>query len=188
MDQGTAEDEALARLAPELFRALAAIGARTRTVEHAPVFTVEESRALRGTLPGGHTKNLFLRDRKGRLFLVVALEETAVDLKRLHARVGGQGKLSFGAPELMREVLGVEPGSVTAFAVLNDREGRATLVLDEALLAHDMVHGHPMTNRATTRIARDDLLRFFRSLGREPLVVPLEAEEATANPSDGTPS
>lgn len=177
----------LARVAPALGARLAGLGLATRTVEHPAVFTVEESRSLRGDLPGAHTKNLFLRDRKGRLFLVVALEETAVDLRTFHTRVGAQGKVSFASPEAMGEVLDVEPGSVTAFAILNDRDGRATLVLDRALLAHDILHCHPLTNRATTAIARVDLLAFFQALGRDPLVVSLEAEDGD-NAANGTSS
>ncbi len=171
-------DEALRTLAPDLADRLAALGLPTRTIAHEPVFTVEESQALRGAIAGAHTKNLFLKDKKSRLFLVVAEEDTPVDLKTLHTRIGAQGRLSFGSPEQMRERLGVEPGSVTAFGVVNDADGVVTLVLDERLLGHDIINCHPLTNRGTTSIARDHLLALFAAVSHDPLVVRLEADAA----------
>lgn len=143
------------------------------TVEHPPLFTVEESRGLRGEIPGAHTKNLFLKDRKGTIFLVVAEEETVVDLKQLHRRIGASGRLSFASGETMRALLGVEPGSVTAFGVINDRDRVVRVVLDERLTAYDIVNCHPLTNTATTSIALADLKRFFHLTGHEFLVAPL---------------
>ncbi len=169
-------DAELAELAPALAARLSELNIRTRTMVHEAVHTVEESQALRGSIPGAHTKNLFLKDKKGRLFLVVAEEATPVDLKTLHTRIGAQGRLSFGSPEQMRERLGVEPGSVTAFGVVNDGEEAVTLVLDERLLPHDILNCHPLTNRATTSIARDDLMTLFASVRHEPLVARLEAD------------
>lgn len=156
----------------DLFARLDELGIKTQTVEHAAVFTVEESEALDRQLPGGHTKNLFLKDAKGRLLLITAESRQAIDLKSLHKRLGC-ARLSFGRPELLMEVLGVTPGSVTAFALINDRERRVSFVLDRALLRHDIINCHPLTNTATTSIARDDLLRFIRSCGHEPQVVEL---------------
>lgn len=150
-------------------------GIATTTVDHPAVFTVAESQALRGSVAGGHAKNLFLKDRKGRLFLLVAEEDAVVDLKRIHEILGGQGKVSFGSAELLREVWGVEPGSVTPFGAINDTEGRVTVALDAGLIAHDRVNFHPLTNTATTTIAPDDLLAFLRATGHEPLVVELGA-------------
>ena len=112
-------------------------------MRHPPLFTVEQSRSLRGTIPGGHTKNLFLKDKKGALYLVTALEDAAIELKSLHRRLGAHGRFSFGPAELMRETLGVEPGAVTPFAAINDRAGRVTVVLDAALMAHDTINAHP---------------------------------------------
>ncbi|MBB3999769.1 Ala-tRNA(Pro) deacylase [Aureimonas pseudogalii] len=178
-------DAAMAALAPELAAFLDAAGLTTRTLAHEAVHTVEESRALRGRITGAHTKNLFLKDKKSRLFLVVAEEGTAVDLKTLHGRIGGQGRLSFAGPDQMRTHLGVEPGSVTAFGTLNDRDGAVRLVLDAALMASDIWNCHPLTNRATTSIARDDLMRFFAATGHEPLVAVLEATTAD-EPSNGS--
>ena len=154
----------------DLFALLDELGIAHHTVEHPPAFTVEDARALRGQIPGGHTKNLFLKDKKGRLWLVVADEETMVNLKELHKRIGA-ARLSFGKAELMEAVLGVAPGSVTPFALMNDRQGRVTVVLDERMMEHDALNFHPLENTATTTIARDDLLRFLGATGHEPLIV-----------------
>jgi Ala-tRNA(Pro) deacylase len=138
---------------------LAALGIETRTIEHEPVFTVAESRAVKDDIPGGHTKNLFLKDKKGQLFLVTARAEIAIDLKRLHAAIGASGRLSFGSAEQLVEVLGVEPGSVTPLAVINDIAGRVSVILDEGLLDHDWINVHPLINSMTTSLRREDLLR-----------------------------
>lgn len=160
----------------ELMTYLGGLGIEVSTLDHPALFTVAESQGLRGEIAGGHTKNLFVKDKKGRHFLVVAEESRAVDLKSLHRVIGAQGRLSFAGGDTMMEMLGVTPGSVTAFGVLNDRDGRVTVVLDEGLLAHDMVNCHPLTNTATTTIATDGLMTFFRSTGHEPLVVRLDGE------------
>ncbi|MER0239701.1 prolyl-tRNA synthetase associated domain-containing protein [Fulvimarina sp. MAC8] len=152
------------------------------TVDHPALFTVEESRAVRGEIPGAHTKNLFLKDKKGKIFLVVAEEETDVALKTLHKRIGGSGRLSFASADQMRELLGVEPGSVTAFGVVNDNDHVVNVVLDESLGAYDIVNGHPLTNTATTSLRYEDLLRFFRLTGHEILVTKLgDDDEPNAN-------
>lgn len=156
----------------DLFARLAELGIETRTVDHAPVFTVAESEKLERDLPGGHTKNLFLKDAKGKLFLVTAESHSEVNLKTLH-KILGCARLSFGKPELLMEVLGVAPGSVTAFALINDCARQVTFVLDERLTAFDTINCHPLENTATTNIARDDLLRFIRSCGHEPHIVGL---------------
>ncbi|MCJ8144361.1 prolyl-tRNA synthetase associated domain-containing protein [Ancylobacter sp. A5.8] len=161
-----------------LLARLEALGIATRTVEHPPLFTVEDSQALRGDIPGGHTKNLFLKDKKGNLFLVVVEEEAKVDLKSLHQPLGAASRLSFGSAELLEEVLGVKPGAVTAFGPVNDRQGRVTVVLDAGLMAHETVNCHPLVNTATTTIASADLIRFLRDTGHEPLIlaVPCRSE------------
>ncbi|MEM9733137.1 MAG: YbaK/EbsC family protein [Pseudomonadota bacterium] len=145
------------------------------TKDHEPVFTVDESQALRGTLAGGHTKNLFLKDKKGNYFLLTAQEDSEVNLKTLHKLLGASGRLSFGSAEKMEEYLGVTPGSVTAFGVLNDRAGAVRFAMDARLMAHDKLNCHPMTNAATTTIARDDLLTVVRASDHEPLIVDLDA-------------
>jgi Ala-tRNA(Pro) deacylase len=170
----------------DLMERLDALGIATSTVEHAPVFTVEESSALDRAIPGGHTKNLFLKDHKDRLLLVIAHAHARIDLKVL-AKSIGSGRLSFGRPDLLMKVLGVPPGSVTAFALINDNEGRVGVVLDETLLAYSTINCHPLENSATTSIARDDLLRFIRACGHEPRILYLggEASEGHASPADG---
>ena len=157
----------------DLFTFLDRLGIAHRTVTHPPLFTVEQSRALRGTIPGGHTKNLFLKDKKGMLFLVATLEDAAIELKSLHQRLGASGRFSFGSAELMRETLGLEPGAVTPFGAINDIGGRVTVVLDAAMMAHATLNYHPLVNTMTTSIARDDLVRFLQATGHEPRIVPV---------------
>ena len=155
----------------DFFAFLASLGIPHETVEHPAVFTVEESKRLRGELPGAHVKNLFVKDKKSRLFLVSALEDTVIDLKKLHELIGGTGRVSFGSAELLVETLGVTPGSVTPFAAINDTTGRVTVVLDSRLLEHERINVHPLVNTMTTGVSRDDLLRFLRATGHEPLAV-----------------
>jgi Ala-tRNA(Pro) deacylase len=162
----------------DLFDRLAELGIETRTVEHEPLFTVAESSLLERQLSGAHTKNLFLKDEDGSLFLVVALASTRVDLKALSKTVRA-GRFSFGKPDLLLEALGVPPGSVTAFAVINDTTHRVRLVFDEELMKHDTINCHPLENTATTNIARDDLLRFIRACGHEPSIAMLCAAAPT---------
>lgn len=164
-------NRAMSATPDDLFAFLANLGITAVTTTHPPLFTVAESRALRGLIPGGHTKNLFLKDRKGRLFLVVALEDAAIDLKALPAAVGASGKFSFASAELLKQHLGVEPGSVTPFGAFNDREGAVTIVLDAAMLENERLNFHPLINTMTSTIGRDDLVAFLRATGHEPLVV-----------------
>jgi Ala-tRNA(Pro) deacylase len=160
----------------QLFDRLAALGIATETVEHEAVFTVAESDRLERELPGGHTKNLFLKDAKDRLFLVVAQSHTPVDLKTLHKRIGA-ARLSFGKPDLLMEVLGVPPGSVTALSVINDDQKRVSVVVDRRLMGYERINCHPLVNTATTSLARDDLFRFMRACGHEPLVVAIDGSD-----------
>ncbi len=151
----------------ELFAQLATMGINTTTIEHPPVLTVAESSTIDIALPGAHTKNLFLKGQEGSLLLVIAISSTRVDLKYL-ARKLGIGRVSFGKPELLMETLGVTPGSVTAFSIINDNQHRVRVILDQELLAYDSVNCHPLENTATTNIALADLLRFIRETGHEP--------------------
>lgn len=157
----------------DLFSRLDALGIAHRTFEHEPLFTVAQSSKAHLEIEGAHTKNLFLKDAKDRLFLVVALHSTAVDLKRLPKLIGS-ARLSFGSAELLGQVLGVLPGSVTAFAVMNDVEGRTTVVIDRHLTHFDWINAHPLENTATTGVAREDLLRFIRACGHTPHIVDLD--------------
>ena len=154
----------------QLFAALDALGIKYSTVKHPPLFTVEQSRNLRGQIPGGHTKNLFLRDKKYAIYLVVALEDAEIDLKGLHRQLCASGRFSFGSADLMREVLGVEPGSVTPFGAINDTEGRVSVVLDAAMMEHETLNYHPLVNTMTTSIERDDLVKFLESTGHMPRI------------------
>ncbi|HET7714573.1 MAG TPA: prolyl-tRNA synthetase associated domain-containing protein [Bauldia sp.] len=153
------------------------LGIATTTVTHPPLFTVEDSRALRGEIPGAHTKNLFLKDKKDAIFLVTALEDAEIDLKQLHHKIGASGRLSFGKPELLAEKLGVVPGAVTPFGLINDRPPSVQVVLDAALVAHERINCHPLVNTATTTIATADLLAFVRAGGHEPRILALDQAE-----------
>ena len=162
----------------ELFAFLDRLGIAHRTVTHPPLFTVEQSQALRGQVPGGHTKNLFLKDKKGALFLVTALEDAVIELKSLHRRLDASGRFSFGSADLMRATLGIEPGAVTPFAAMNDSDRRVSVVLDAALMRHATVNCHPLVNTMTTSIAGTDLLRFLEATGHPPRIVPVAEQEA----------
>ncbi len=155
-----------------LTKKLEDLGITTQTTEHPPLNTVKESQAYRGEIPGGHTKNLFLKCKKSQLWLVVCLEDANVDLKTLH-KVLGSGRLSFGKPDLLMETLGVLPGSVTPFAAINDTEGRVTIVLDEPMLQYDQLNYHPLENTATMTITPDDLIKFLCATGHDPLILRL---------------
>jgi Ala-tRNA(Pro) deacylase len=157
----------------ELFQLFDRLGIRTTTHEHVAVFTVAESHHVKEAIPGGHTKNLFLKDKKGRLFLVVAIGTALIDLKRLHEVIGASGRLSFGSGELLEEVWGVKPGSVTPFGAICDTEGRVTVVLDQAMMEHAVLNYHPLENTATTSIAREDLVTFLKATGHDPLILPV---------------
>ncbi len=157
----------------ELLARLTELAIPARTVAHPPVFTVEEAKALRGDLPGGHVKNLFLRNKKGEMWLVVAEEDRRIDLKALGERIGA-GRVSFGSAERLMAHLGVAPGAVTPFAAINDAGGQVRVVLDKALLAHDPLNCHPLTNDRTTAIAPGDLVRFLEACGHPPQVIDLD--------------
>ncbi|MEM8743458.1 MAG: YbaK/EbsC family protein [Pseudomonadota bacterium] len=158
----------------QLLERLGALEIDTKTVEHPPLFTVEESRALRGKIPGAHTKNLFLKCKKGTIWLIVALENADINLKTAH-KVIGSGRLSFGRAELLEETLGVLPGSVTPFSLINDTENRVSVVLDAAMMEHDVLNFHPLENTATTTISRDGLLKFVRDCGHDPRILNVSA-------------
>ena len=154
----------------ELFARLRSLGIATETRDHAPVHTVGEAPALRGEIVRGHCKNLFLKDDKGQIWLIVCLEDAQVDLKAAPAKIGSR-RLSFGKPDLLMEVLGVEPGSVTPFGLINDTGRRVNVVLDAAMMAHEQLNYHPLQNSATTTIGAADLVAFIRACGHEPRIV-----------------
>jgi len=148
------------------------LGIASRTKDHPPIMTVAEGHDFRHDMPGVHAKNLFLKDAKDRLWLVTVPADRAIDLKTLPEKIGSK-RLSFGKAELLMEVLGIAPGSVTPVSVVNDTEGRVTLVLDAWMMTQDIVNVHPLTNDATTALSPADLLRFVRATGHEPVIVEL---------------
>ena len=156
----------------ELLRRFDTLGIAHRTTSHAPVFTVAESKELRGDFPGGHSKNLFLRNKKGHMWLVTCLEDRQIDLKKLAEHLGA-GRFSFASAERLMRYLGVIPGAVTPFAVINDRGGAVSMVLDAALLEHDPLNFHPLDNAMTTAVSAEDLIRFLEHAGHPPRIVDL---------------
>ena len=160
----------------DLFAYLDHLGIAHSTVSHAPLFTVEQSQALRGQIPGAHTKNLFLKDKKSAIYLVVAPEEASIDLKGLHRLLGATGRFSFGSADLLLEVLGVQPGSVTPFGAMNDAGGRMNVVLDTGLMRHDVINAHPLVNTKTTSLASQDLIKFLEATGHVPRITAVTGE------------
>ena len=155
----------------ELFAFLDRLGIAHVTVTHPALFTVEQSRELRGTIPGGHTKNLFLKDKKGALFLVTALEDAVIELRSLHQRLGASGRFSFASADVLRTMLGIEPGAVTPFAAMNDSDHRVSIVLDATLMRHETINCHPLVNTMTTTIGREDLIKFLDATGHPPRIM-----------------
>jgi len=157
------------------------LGIKTETLDHDPVFTVAESADLHERIEGAHTKNLFLKDKKGRIFLVTALHDAEIDLKKIHQVIGAQGRVSFGKADLLLETLGVTPGSVTPLALINDRDAqKVTPVFDAAMMQEDVLNYHPLKNDATTTISRDDLLAFAKACGHAPQILAVSAEAQAA--------
>ncbi len=155
---------------PALYARLDELGIAHHTEEHRAVFTVEDGADVKARLPGGHSKNLFLKDKAGDYVLVSALGSTMIKLNQLHKRIGTK-RLSFGRPDALLELLGVVPGSVTVFSVLNDTDAKVRLILDKALFECETVWFHPMRNTASTRIAPQDLIHFADSTGHPPTVI-----------------
>ena len=166
-DEGRLVDGSIPASPEDLFERLYTLGITTETVRHPPVFTVDQAKALRGSLAGCHTKNLFLRDKKGAMWLVVCREDRAVDLKALAAMLCS-GRLSFGSPERLMRYLGVSPGAVTPFAVLNDKAGQVQVALDRGIMGDEPWNFHPLANDMTTSIGADDMLRFLQAVNHPP--------------------
>lgn len=143
---------------------------------HHPVFTVAEAQDQRCQMEGGHSKNLFLKDKKGHFFVVITDEAASIDLKTLHQRIGAQGRVSFGKPDLLMALWGVAPGSVTPFGAITDVEGRVTVVLDSYLLRHELLNFHPLINTATVTIAKTDLIRFLQAVDHPPRICAVSAQ------------
>lgn len=158
----------------DLLRYLDSLGVAHRTLQHAPVYTVAEAKATRGELPGGHSKNLFLRNKKGRMWLVTCDADRPVNLKALGTSLGTKG-LSFASAERLERHLGVIPGAVTPFAVVNDREGQVETVIDRSLLDHELLNFHPLDNARTTAVTPDGLLRFLEAVDHSPAFLDFDA-------------
>jgi Ala-tRNA(Pro) deacylase len=154
----------------DLLALLDAHGIEHATLDHPAVFRVGEGEEIKAGLAGAHTKNLFLKDSRGQLWLVSAEQSTRIDLKRLPAVIGS-GKLSFGSAARLEEALGVTPGSVTAFALANDAAHAVRFVLDASLDEAEQVNFHPLVNTATTTVSRQGFRAFLRALGITPIVV-----------------
>lgn len=154
-----------------LFELLSELNIETKTYDHEAVFTVEESSKIKQDIPGGHTKNLFLKDKKGNFFLIVAEGTAQIRLNQVHGLIGASGRVSFGKPEALMDMLGVKPGSVTAFAPMNDVDCKVKVIIDEPLLRYELINCHPLTNEATTTISREDLIRFLAHVGHDPEIV-----------------
>ena len=157
----------------ELLDFLASLGIKASTVEHEAVFTVAESKALRGKIDGGHVKNLFLKDKKSRLFIITALENARIDLKRVHEVIGASGRVSFAGPDVLMRYWGVMPGSVTPLGAINDHEKAVTVVLDAPMMQLPRLNVHPLTNTMSTGLDTPDLIRFLEAVDHEPLILPV---------------
>ena len=169
---GTLADGTRPATPEDLFQRLRGLGIEYETAHHPPVFTVEEAQAVRAEMIGGHTKNLFLRNKKGRMWLLVCEEERRLDLKEVGRRLEA-GRLSFGRPERLMQYLGVIPGAVSPFAVINDKEGQVRLVFERSLLEIPELNFHPLDNSMTTRLATPDVIRFLEDVGHAPALVDL---------------
>jgi Ala-tRNA(Pro) deacylase len=156
----------------DLFALFDRLAIEHSTVEHPPFFTVEEGRAWHDKIPGLHCKNLFIKDRKGGIWLVVMPADKRADLAWLEKALGAP-RFSFGRPDLLQEVLALTPGSVTPFGLINDTQRRVSVVLDQEMLDSEWLNFHPLHNAASTTLRSADLLRFIRALGCEPTIVRL---------------
>ena len=159
----------------DLLAFLAGLGIAVSTRRHPALFTVADSQALRGEIPGGHTKNLFLKDKRDNFFLLTVDEEAVVDLKQIHHLIGAAGRVSFGKPDMLMELLGVAPGAVSVFGLLNDAEHRVKVFLDQELMKNAVINAHPLTNEATTSIAAADLVEFIKATGHDPVILKVSA-------------
>lgn len=155
----------------DLLARIAELGIAVTTHDHPAVFTVAESREIKQAIPGGHSKNLLLKDKKGRVFLVTAGSHAAIDLKAISDKIGASGRVTFAKPEVLMDLLGVVPGAVTPFGIVNDTAGVVTVVVDRPMLDDEILNFHPLENTATTSIGREDFLRFLAACGHPPLIV-----------------
>ena len=168
------DDGSAPRTPDDLFGLLDGLGIERTTIEHPPLYTVEDASRLRDDLPGARVKNLFLRNKHERMWLVTALHDRPIDLKRLGLALGA-GRVSFASERRLGRFLGLPPGAVSPFAAINDVHGHAAVCLDAGILAADRVHLHPLRNWLTTSVGTADLVRFLAAVGHAPLVLGPEA-------------
>ena len=161
---------ALPTSSEQILAHLTTLGIPTETITHPPVFTVEEAKTVRDLTKGGHVKNLFLRNKKGAMWLITLMEDKRVDLKAL-GEVLGSGKLSFGSPERLEQYLGVYPGSVTALAIHNDTAGQVAFVMDQDLFEHETINVHPLRNDMTTNMKTEDVVAFAKAANHMPAII-----------------
>ncbi len=162
----------------DLFARLDELGIAHQTIEHPPLFTVEDSQKLRGDIPGAHIKNLFVKDKKGRIFLLVAEEDAVIDLKKVHELIGAQGRVSFVSGERMEEIWGVKPGAVTPFGAINDTDGLVTVILEAGVMRDRLINAHPLVNTMTTAISSDDLERFLKAENHAPHIITFATQQS----------
>lgn len=155
----------------ELIEYLNSLNIETETHHHAALFTVEESKAVKETIKGAHSKNLFVKDKKGKIYALITLAEAVINLKTLHEKIGASGRVSFGSEQQLFDLWGVKPGSVTPFGAINDINHLVTVILDEALMKHETLNFHPLQNTMTTSIHRDDLVKFLEKTGHSPIII-----------------
>jgi Ala-tRNA(Pro) deacylase len=162
----------------DLFAWLDCLGIEHSTVTHPPFFTVEEGRPWHHKIPGLHCKNLFIKDRKGGIWLVVMPADKRADLGRVEKALAAP-RFSFAQPDVLQEVLELTPGSVTPFGLINDKQRRVRVILDQDMLDSAWVNFHPLHNAASTTLRSADLVRFVRALGYDPIIVRLPEATAT---------
>jgi len=156
-----------------LLTLLPQLGITVSTYTHKAVFTVEESEEINSQIPGAHTKNLFVKDKKGNFFLLIAENHALISLNKIHPLIGAKSRVSFGKAEDLMKLLGVTPGSINAFAPINDKNGNVAVIIDKPLLLHALINCHPLTNEMTSTISKEDLLRFLEHIGHIPQIVEL---------------
>ena len=172
MDASSQFKDSLPTSPEALMEKLEQLGIAFSVHHHPPLRTVEDSKALRGNLNGMHVKNLYLRDKKKRNYLVVAEEDRTIDLKTLHGQIGSD-RLSFGSADRLFEMLGVRPGAVSPFTLINDLDNKVSLFLDAELMNASQLFFHPLVNDMTLGVSPDGLSRFFAHTGHEPHLVTL---------------
>ncbi|MFK7901355.1 MAG: prolyl-tRNA synthetase associated domain-containing protein [Nitratireductor sp.] len=165
----------------KLFSILDELEIKTTTHEHEAVFSVEESDKVTARIEGGHTKNLFLKDKKDDYYLLIVGHHSKLKLNHMHKRIGAHKRVSFGSPEMLMELLGITPGSVNAFTPINDKEGRVKVFIDLPLMNNTHINAHPMTNTMTTTIAKEELLRFLEYAKHTPQIMQLSESEEEQN-------